>query len=186
MEIFFAEKNIDLKLFNKIFEYKIYNLQKIYELEKHALDKDYFKELSHFRKAIQDKYHLIYFLNLKNNYKNISIGFFHHKKFSERDFTSYKFIKDKKALIFFSGNKFIFADDGKDAQFFFSDSYFFIIGFHNGGGFYLRNQTLNINIKKLSNQFLINKNDLNFLKEFSEKNLYEYLDSIQVFKINFY
>jgi len=185
LEKFFSEKNINLSLINNLFENRLQNIEKIFEISKYELNKNYFSGIQNFHSSIKDKRNLIYFINLKKNHKKLTIGFYQNIQFSEKDLKSYKFFKDKNSFILISDNRFILADENKDAQFFFVDNYFFIIGFNNGGGLYLRYKTLSLNLNKLSSQFKFSQSDFEYLDELSGENLYQYLENLQVFKMNF-
>ncbi len=184
IEKFFQKKNIKFSLLNKIFEYNLHNMEKIYESSKNDLESNYTKELNNFKSKIKGKSNLIYFINLNFNDKKMTIGFYHKIKFSEEKLKSYKIYKDRDSFILFSENKYIFADEKKDAQFLFIQNYMFIIGFNNGGGLYLRFKTLIINFDKLSNQFKVSKSNKESFEQINNKNLFEYIENIQIFRLN--
>jgi len=181
---FLSEKGLKFNLVNKLFANKLKNIEKIYDASKLNLEKDFMKESENFHLTIQENKNLMFFLNLKIKDKKLSIGFYQSIALTQKDFKSYKFHKDKNSFLMFSGNKFILANEKADAQFFFLDNYFFIVGFNNGGGLYLRDKSLRLNLTKISNQFVLTEADFESLEELNQKNLYEHLTNLQVFKIN--
>ena len=183
---FFNKKKLNYNIFNEIFDKNLLSLTKIYGIEKISLEGDYEKQMNNFHQTIENKNNLIYFVDVKIKDNKFTIGFFHNIKIDQKKFRNNKFLKDSNSFVFLSDDKIFFSDINKDAQFCYIDKFFFIVGFNNGGGVYLRKENLVVNFNKLSKQFILNEKDKlsSFLKDYSEKNLYQYFSGIEVYEVN--